>query len=65
MNNDFGKIDKDTIEAARRGDTDAVMGSLNADDRKKVEEILADQGKLKELLSSEAAQKLIKILGGK
>ena len=35
MNNDFGKIDKNTIDAARRGDTDAVMSNLSDADRKK------------------------------
>ncbi len=64
MNNNFSKIDKKTIDAARRGDTDAVMQGLNASDRKKVEEVLADQDKLKQILSSDAAQQLIKFLGG-
>lgn len=65
MNNDFGKIDKNTIDAARRGDTDAVMRGLNDADRQKVKEVLADKDKLKQILNSDAAQKLMKILGGK
>lgn len=65
MNNNFDKIDKKTIEAARRGDTDAVMSGLSDADRKKVNEVLADKDKLKQILSSDAAQQLMKILGGK
>lgn len=65
MNNDFSKIDKKTIDAARRGDTDAIMKNLSDTERQKVNEVLADKDKLKEILSSDAAQKLMKILGGK
>lgn len=64
MNNNFDKINKETIDAARRGDTNAVLSSLNETDRKKIEEVLSDQNKLKQILSSDAAQKLIKYLGG-
>ncbi|MBQ8740913.1 MAG: hypothetical protein IJY79_05145 [Clostridia bacterium] len=65
MNNNFDKMDKETINAARRGDTDAVMSKLSDSDRKKVSEVLADKDKLKQILSSDAAQQLMKILGGK
>ena len=65
MNNDFGKIDKNTIDAARRGDTNAVMSALNKNDRKKVEEVLADKEKLNQILNSDAAKKLMNFLGGK
>ena len=65
MNNDFGKIDKKTLDAAKRGDTNAVLQNLNDEDRKKVQEALADKDKLKEILSSDAAKKLMKFLGGK
>lgn len=65
MNNNFGNIDKKTIDAARRGDTNAVLNNLSDTDRKKVEEILADQNKLKQILNSDAAKNLMKILGGK
>lgn len=65
MNNNFDKIDKKTIEAARRGDTEAVMSGLSDADRKKVNEVLADKDKLKQILSSDVAQQLMKILGGK
>lgn len=68
MNNDIGKkinnIDKNTIEAAKRGDTDAVLQSLNESDRKKIEETLSDKEKLKKILNSDAAKNLMKILDG-
>lgn len=65
MNNDFGKIDKKTLDAARRGDNDAVLQNLKEDDRKKIQEVLADKDKLNKILNSDAAQKLMRILGGK
>ena len=68
MNNDIGKkiknIGKNTIEAAKRGDTDAVWQSLNESDRKKIEETLSDKEKLKKILNSDAAKNLMKILDG-
>lgn len=65
MNNNFDKIDQKTLDAARRGDTNAVLKNLSESDRKKIEEVLADQNKLKQILSSDAAKNLIKFLGGK
>ena len=68
MNNDIGKkiknIGKNTIEAAKCGDTDAVLQSLNESDRKKIEETLSDKEKLKKILNSDAAKNLMKILDG-
>jgi len=63
--NDIDKLDKKTLDAARRGDTKAVLSSLNDKDRKKIQDMLDDKEKLKRLLSSPAAQKLIEIFGGK
>ena len=65
INNNFDKIIKETIDAARKGDTEAVMSSLNEADRKKIQEVINDKDKLKKILSSDAAQKLMKLLGGK
>ena len=65
MNNDFGKIDKKTLDAARRGDNDAVLQNLKEDDRKKIQEVLADKDKLNKISNSDAAQKLMRIIGGK
>ena len=41
------------------------MQGLSDNDRKKVQEVLADKDRLKQILSSDAAQQLMKILGGK
>lgn len=59
-----GKLSKNTIEAAKKGDTNAVMQSLNEADRKKMKEILSDNEKIKNILNSEAAKNIMKILGG-
>lgn len=60
-----GKIDKNSINKAKSGDTSALLDSLSPSDRKKVTEALNDKEKLREVLSSDAAQKLLKLLGGK
>ncbi len=64
MNNNFNKIDKATLDAARRGDTDAVFKNVSASDRQKIEQVLADKNKLNQILSSDAAKQLIKFLNG-
>ena len=64
MNNPFDKIDKNTLDAAKRGDTDAILKNLNSADREKIESIMSDKEKLNKILNSDAAQQLIKILGG-
>ncbi len=64
MNNYFNKIDKKILDAAKQGDTNKILQNLNSDDRKKIEATLADREKLNQILNSEAAQNLLKILGG-
>lgn len=64
MNNNFNNIDKSTLDAARRGDTNAILKNLNEEDKKKIEEVLADRDKLKQILNSDTAKQLFKILGG-
>lgn len=59
-----GKLSKNTIEAAKKGDTNAVIQSLNESDRKKMKEILSDNEKIKNILNSDAAKNIMKILGG-
>lgn len=63
MNNKFNKIDKATLDAARRGDKGALMSKLNENDRKKINALLTDKDKLQQVLNSDAAKKLMKILG--
>ena len=65
MNNNFDKINQETLDAAHRGDKEAILNKLNDSDRKKIEAVLADKNKLKEILNSDAAKNLLKILGGK
>ena len=59
-----GELSKNTIEAAKKGDTNAVMQSLNEADRKKMKEILSNNEKIKNILNSDAAKNIMKILGG-
>ena len=64
MNNNFDNIDKNILNAAKRGDKNAILQNLKADDKKKIEEVLSDKDKLKQILSSDTARQLFKILGG-
>lgn len=65
MNNNFNKLDKKILDAAKQGDANTLLNSLNSNDRQKIEDTLADKDKLRQILNSEAAQNLLKILGGK
>lgn len=60
-----GKINKDAINKAKKGDTSSLLNSLSPEDRKKVNDALNDKEKLKQILSSDAAKKLLNLLGGK
>lgn len=60
-----GKINKDAINKAKNGDTSSLLNSLSPEDRKKVNDALNDKEKLKQILSSDAAKKLLNLLGGK
>ena len=64
MNNNFNNLNKSTLEAARRGDKSAVLQSLSAEDRQKLEQVLADKNQLNQILNSDAAKQLIKFLNG-
>ena len=64
MNNNFGNIDKEILEAVRRGDKNAVFKNLNTGDRQKIEQILADKDKLNQILNSDTAKQLMKFLNG-
>ncbi len=60
-----GKINKSDIEKAQKGDTSSLLDALSPEDRKKVTDALNNKEKLREVLSSDTAQKLLKMLGGK
>ncbi len=63
MNNNF-KINKDTISAAKRGDKDALLANLNAEEKRQLQDTLNDKVKLQSILNSDAARRLMNILGG-
>ncbi|MCQ2451487.1 MAG: hypothetical protein MJ080_05895 [Clostridia bacterium] len=65
IKNTNGKIKKSDIENAKKGDINALLGTLSNEDAQKVKSILSSKEKTKEFLSSDAAQKLLKMLGGK
>ena len=60
-----GKIDKNAVEKAKKGDLSGVLSSLPEEDARKLKEALSDKEKTKQLLSSDAAKALINMfLGG-
>lgn len=60
-----GKLDKSAVEKASHGDTSGILSSLNEEDRKKLNEALSDKEKMRKVLSSDAAKKLLNNLFGK
>ena len=60
-----GRISGDDIKRAKSGDMSALLKNLSDEDAKKVTEILSSKEKRKEFLSSDAAKKLMDLLGGK
>lgn len=58
-----GKINKDTIKnAAKSGDSSALVNSLSKEDKQKLTEILSDKQALADVLKSPQAQALMKML---
>lgn len=58
-----GKINKDTIKnAAKSGDSSALVNSLSKEDKQKLSEILSDKQALADVLKSPQAQALMKML---
>ena len=62
-----GKLDKKAVEAAKSGDTSALMNNLSPEDKQKLNQILSDKNALSELLKSPEALAIMKMLkrGGK
>ncbi|MBE6729229.1 MAG: hypothetical protein E7568_03220 [Ruminococcaceae bacterium] len=58
MNYDMNKI----IKAARSGEMNKVMENLNQKDAAKINELLKDNEKLKEILNSEQAKAIMERL---
>lgn len=59
-----GKIDRNTVENAKKGDLSGVLSSLPEEDAKKLKEALSDKEKTRQLLSSDAAKAIMNILLG-
>lgn len=61
-----GKIDSTSAQGAANGDISALMAGLSEQDRQRLNALLADEKATRQLLSSDAAKSLMKILlGGK
>ena len=60
-----GALTDADIDSAKKGDISFLLKSLPESDARKVKEILSDEKKQKEFLSSDAAKKLLDMLGGK
>ncbi len=58
-----GKINRNAVEQAANGNTNALLSALSQADRQKLEALLKDEEATKKLLSSEAAQSIIRKLG--
>ncbi len=50
------------ISAAKSGDYEALLSQAQSGDRERIEELLGDPDKMKQVLSSPQAQRLIKLL---
>ena len=59
------KFDKNAIEAAKKGDTDALMKKLSDKDKQKLNAVLNDKEALENILKSPQAAAILKLLGGK
>ena len=63
MNNP--KFDKETLEAAKNGDTSKLVNKLSSKDKEKLNAILNDKKTLESILKSPQAAALLKVFGGK
>lgn len=64
MRNTNGAVDRGSIEAAMGGNADALLDRLGDSDKAKIQKLLNDRSALQKLLSSDAAQQLMKRLSG-
>ena len=62
MNKNFDNLDKNILDAAKRGDTENILKNINPADRKKIEEIIADKNKLNQILATNTNQPYKKIV---
>ena len=57
-----GKINKNAVNSAVKGDTSALLSGLSAEERQKLTEALNNPAKAKQMLSSDTAKQLLNIL---
>ena len=60
-----GNFDRQTIDAALKGDKSKILEKLGEDDRKKIEGILSYKEALNKLMTSDAMRQIISKLSGK
>lgn len=65
LNNIGGKISKEAIEKAKKGDNSALLSSLSDEDKQKIEGLLKDKKALSNILSTPEAKAIMKLFGGK
>jgi hypothetical protein len=60
-----GKLNRKTLEnAAKNGNTDALINNLSAEEKQKLNSVLSDKTALENLLKSPQAAMLLKLLSG-
>ena len=64
MKNSGGAVDRQSIEAAMDGNTNALLDKLNDSDKAKIQQMLNDKAALQKLLSSDAAKQIMKRMTG-
>lgn len=62
MQNILGNITAEQLKAAKSGDAEKLLSTLNQQDSAKLRKLLGDEQATKALLNSPAAQELIKAL---
>lgn len=59
------KFDSKTIEAAKNGNTEALINNLSKEDKEKLNSILNDKQAIENILKSPQAAAILKAFGGK
>lgn len=59
------EFDSKTLEAAKKGDTEALIKNLSNEDKQKLNAILNDKKAIESILKSPQAAAILKAFGGK
>ena len=59
------EFDSKTLEAAKKGDTEALIKNLSNEDKQKLNAILNDKKAIENILKSPQAAAILKAFGGK